>query len=169
MKPQKTKKNQMREMKQVGLVVCTKRIKHFSSIYYFISFPTVLSFSHCEFVMKTNGKQECIAVGCVPSAAVAICCGRGGREGVPASGGAASGECLLRGVPALGVPTLGGARSGGWGWGACSRGVASQHALRQTPPVDRMIDTCKNITFATSLQTVKKLKNKHISIVNEVF
>ena len=29
-------------------------------------------------------------------------------------------------------------------------GVVSQHALRQTPspPVDRMTDTCKNITFA---------------------
>ena len=37
-------------------------------------------------------------------------------------------------------------------WG----GVVSQHALRQTPfPVDRMTDMCKNVTFATSLQTVK--------------
>ena len=34
-------------------------------------------------------------------------------------------------------------------------GVVSQHALRQTPPpVNRMTDRYKNITFATSLRTV---------------
>ena len=34
-------------------------------------------------------------------------------------------------------------------------GVVSQHALRQTPPpVNRITDRCKNITFATSLRTV---------------
>ena len=117
------KKKQMREIKQVGLVIRIKRIKHFSSIYYFISLPTVLSFSHCEFALKTNGKQECIAVGCVHSAAVAVCCGRGaGRRCLLQEG-------LLRGVPAPGVPALGVPTLGG----ACSRGVVSQHALRQTP------------------------------------
>ena len=36
----------------------------------------------------------------------------------------------------------------------CSQGgVVSQHALRQTPPPGQT-DTCKNITFATSLRTV---------------
>ena len=32
--------------------------------------------------------------------------------------------------------------------------VVSQHALRQTPPVNRITDRCKNITFATSLRMV---------------
>ena len=30
------------------------------------------------------------------------------------------------------------------------RGEVSQHALRQTPPVNRMTDRCKNITLATT-------------------
>ena len=30
------------------------------------------------------------------------------------------------------------------------RGVVSQHALRQTPPVNRMTDRCKNTTLATT-------------------
>ena len=38
--------------------------------------------------------------------------------------------------------------------GVWSGGVVSQHALRQTPPYGQT-DTCKNITFATSLRTVK--------------
>ena len=63
------------------------------------------------------------------------------------------GGCLvLGGVPAPGgVPGPGGCllRGGDWCWG-----VVSQHALRQTPPVNRMTDRCKNITFATSLRTV---------------
>ena len=40
---------------------------------------------------------------------------------------------------------------------ASQGGVVSQHALRQTPPVNSMTDRCKNITFATSLRTVKIL------------
>ena len=37
-------------------------------------------------------------------------------------------------------------------------GVVSQHALRQTPPPPcGQTDACKNITFATSLQTVIKM------------
>ena len=39
------------------------------------------------------------------------------------------------------------------GGGVCSGGVVSQHALRQTPPVDRQ--TPVKTTFATSLRTVK--------------
>ena len=37
-------------------------------------------------------------------------------------------------------------------WGGCvlPAGVVSQHALRQTPPVKRMTDRCKNITLATT-------------------
>ena len=42
--------------------------------------------------------------------------------------GAWSGGCMVRG--------------GAWSWG-----VVSQHALRQTPPVNRMTNSCKNITL----------------------
>ena len=56
-------------------------------------------------------------------------------------GGRLLGGCLLWGVSALG--------------GVCSvgrclllGGVVSHHALRQTPPVDRITDACKNITLA---------------------
>ena len=84
--------------------------------------------------------QECIPVGCIPSATVAI------LGGLLLGGGSALGGCLLWGCLLWGGACFG---------DACSWGVVSQHALRQTPPVDRMTDTCKNITFATSLQTVK--------------
>ena len=53
-----------------------------------------------------------------------------GGGGVPGPGGG-------------GVPGLGGVWCA-WGGG----GLASQHALRQTPPVDRITDACKNITLA---------------------
>ena len=73
-------------------------------------------------------------------------------------GGSAPGQYALGGLPlwesAPGRSALGG--SSLWGW------VVSQHALRQTlSPVDRMTDTCKNITFATSLRTVIR---KHSSM-----
>ena len=60
-------------------------------------------------------KQESIPVGCVPSAALAV----GGGGVCP------GGEVSAWGVSA---------------WGCLPRGV-SQHALRQTPPVDRILDT----------------------------
>ena len=89
-----------------------------------------------------------------------VCCsllaggwGVPGLGGVPGSGGLLSGGCLVwgRGVPGRGglLPEGGGLLWGGaWSGGVCSwggvsaprgcllRGV-SQHALRQTPPVDR--------------------------------
>ena len=70
--------------------------------------------------LASQEKQECIPVGCVPSATVAVC------RGVPAPGG-----CL---------PAPGAGRVPGPGGDVCSRGVVSQHALRQTPPVNRMTD-----------------------------
>ena len=105
--------------------------------------------------LRHSSKQECIPVGCVPSATVAIC------RGVPALGGCLFwGGCLLQGVPALG--------------GACSRGCLvqgvsaprgwwypSMHSGR--PPVNRMTDRCKNITFATLLRTVMIILHKFIS------
>ena len=67
--------------------------------------------------------------------------------GLPGPGGSAwSGGCLPGGgvCPVWGgVCQVGGsAWSGGW--------VVSQHALRQTPPVNGMTDGCKNITLATT-------------------
>ena len=104
-------------------------------------------------------KQECIPVGCVPSAVVAI-----------SQGGVSSGGCLLqRGVCSRwGCLLWGGVCSGGCLLqvggvcsregcllrGVCSWGVCvSHHALRQTPPCGQT-DACQNITFAISLRTV---------------
>ena len=142
--------------------------------------------------MQTHFEQECIPVGCVPSAAVAV----SARGGVPAPGGGLlpggclllQGGCLLLG--GLLLPGVGGllcsgggsACSRGWcllpgglllpggggsalGGGVCSGGVCSGGYLllggcipactEADPPVNRMTDRCKNITFATSLRTVK--------------
>ena len=75
-------------------------------------------------------------------------------------GGVCSGVCLLWGVCSRGVPGPGGVCSWGllqgdaWsggGGGVCSRGGASQHALRQTPlplPPCGQTHACKNITLA---------------------
>ena len=70
-------------------------------------------------------------------------------RGVSAPGGvsAAGGWCLL----------LGGICSGR---GCLLLGVVSHHALRQDTPSPRgQTDACKNITFATSLRTVKVAEN----------
>ena len=86
------------------------------------------SFAHFFDVLPLSGnkikkQQECIPVGCVPSATVAVC-----LRGVPARGGSAP-----EGLPAPGgVPAPG-------------RGVVSQHALRQTPPPCGQSHRCKNI------------------------
>ena len=65
-------------------------------------------------------KQEYIPVGCVPSAAVAVFPG-----GVCSGGGGVwPAGCLLRG-------------------GICPEGCVSQHALGQTPPMDKMTDSVK--------------------------
>ena len=79
-----------------------------------------------------NEQQECIPVGCVPSAAVAVCWGGGAcSRGMPGRGG-----CLLlggacsRGPYSQGDAWLGGGCSQG---GSDPGGVVSQHALRQTP------------------------------------
>ena len=67
-------------------------------------------------------------------------CSQGGVSalgGVCSGGVSAPGGCLLQGVSAP---------------GGC---LLSHHALRQTPPPPcGQTDTCKNITFATSLRTV---------------
>ena len=77
-------------------------------------------------------------------------CGEGGL--LPGGVSASRGSCLLLGG---GVCSRGCLPSGegcllrgvcSWG-GLLRGGVASQHALRQTPPCGQT-DTCKNITFA---------------------
>ena len=95
-------------------------------------------------------KQVCIPVRCIPP----VCClylpactvqGRG----LSALGGVCFGGCLLPGgvLSQWGCLLPGGVCSGGV---VCfCRGCVSQHALRQTPPpVNRMTDRRKNITFA---------------------
>ena len=68
--------------------------------------------------------------------------------GVCSSGG---GCLLLGGVWSWGVSGPGGCVCSGGG-------VVSHHALRQTPPVNRMTNRCKNITLATtSLRPVKTI------------
>ena len=79
-----------------------------------------------------------------------VCLVRGGLSGP-------GGVCLVRGGCLPGP---------GWGVSAWSQGClpgpegglpgpvgeggGTQHALRQTPPVNRMTDRCKNITLATT-------------------
>ena len=61
-------------------------------------------------------KQECIPVGCVPSAAVAVCWGGGvsAQWGVCLEGGVCPGGCLPRGVSVRGcMPRAGGVST--WG------------------------------------------------------
>ena len=80
-----------------------------------------------------------------------------GPWGVPGPGGVPgpSGVPGLRGVPG-------------------PRGVSSQHVLRQTSPPRGQTDRCKNITFATSLRTVKNsnhcdvvfIQNTHASLTH---
>ena len=75
-------------------------------------------------------------------------CARGEvPEGVYQRGGG-----FARGGCAGGCPRGGVCARGGSG----PMGVVSQHALRQTSPINRMTDRCKNITLATtSLRPVK--------------
>ena len=80
--------------------------------------------------------------------------------GAPSRGSPSRGCLLLRGVPPSrgGAPFLGeGASFLGGG------GVVSRHALRQTPPVNRMTDRCKNITLATT--SLRPVINEWFSIL----
>ena len=101
-------------------------------------------------------KQECIPVGCVPSATVAVSAG----------GSAPGGDACSWGVLPLGGSALGGVCS--WGgvyfWGGAAPegcllfgggGGISACTLRQTPtpPVNRMTETCKNITLRKLINT----------------
>ena len=100
-------------------------------------------------------QQECIPVGCVPSAAVAVSAPGGRGVSSPAGGvwSGVVGVLLLGGVSASRRCLLPGgvcSRGGGLlpGGHLLRGGGVSQHAPRQTLPVNRMTDRCKNITFA---------------------
>ena len=95
-------------------------------------------------------KLECIPVGCVPSA----------RSGSRPGGDAWSrgGVCSQGGAWSWGGP---GPKGGGLvPGGLCSQGGCLvpgggiPACTEADPPVNRMTDRCKNITFATSLRTV---------------
>ena len=97
---------------------------------------------------KLFQKQECIPVGCVPSASVAIC---------------GEGMCLPRGVCLPGGVFQGGCLPGGCLPGGClPRGVCIPACTgADTPLVDRMTDRRKNITFPQlRLRTVNMLNSK---------
>ena len=130
----------------------------------FVLEVVLLSFT-AYFERKKFFKQECIPVGCVPSATEAVWWEGGGvcSRGSLLPGGVCSGGCLLRGSLLQGGMCLlpGGSALGGclfWGVSPPGGGGGSILACTEAdtpPPVDRMTDTCKNITFATSLRTVK--------------
>ena len=90
----------------------------------------------CQFV-TTFKKQDCIPVGCVSPARWSY---------LPAC--SVAGGCLLGGVSAslLGGVCSRGCLLPGCGGGCLLLGV-SQHALRQTPPVNRITHACENITL----------------------
>ena len=79
-------------------------------------------------------------------------------------GGSGPRGCLVPGEvwsQRVGVPVPGGSGPRGV--------VVSQHALRQPPPCGQT-DTCKNITFATSLRTVinKGIQGKGVRTLHPI-
>ena len=99
---------------------------------------------------KCSFKQECIPVGCVPSAALAVCCG----GGVSVQGVSALGGCLPRGDGGVCLP--GGICPGVSAWGCLPRGASAPVHAGIHPPVNRMTDRrlWKYYLAATSLRTV---------------
>ena len=79
--------------------------------------------------------------GCVSSPKGGVCSGGGGGGRGVCSQGVCSGDVCSRGVSALGgVGSRGVSAHGGGGIPACTEA--------DTLPVDRITDTCKNITLA---------------------
>ena len=88
---------------------------------------------------KIKPKEECIPVGCVPSAAVAVG-GRGGETGVCLGG------CLPRGVVSAGE--------------GCPLGGGGSCLPRSVQNVDRLTDVYENITFPQLLLRTLKIPTK---------
>ena len=115
---------------------------------------------------KINSAQECFPVGCVPAAhwPYAGVCSRGGAwsGGVPGpeGPGPGGGVCSQGGVlPGRGGLLPGGGVLPGRGDSPWQRGFSLPGGVPpcpETPRVNRITDTCKNITLATtSLRPVK--------------
>ena len=123
----------------------------------------------CQFICdKILNTQECIPVGCVPSATVAVCFQGGSPP--PRSRPPHSRHPLSQVPPGPGTPS--GTRHPPWDqappqdqappWEQTPYCKACWDTICNAwwdsiPPVDRMTDTCKNITFATSLRMVKMM------------
>ena len=123
----------------------------------------VVLYSLSLYLANSCAKKDYIPVGCILPAHwpyLPVCtalwgCLVSGGCLVLRGRGAWSGGCLVTGGTWSGLCLVpGGAWSGGClvlGVGVCSRGggwYPSMHCGRAHPPVDRMTDTCKNITFA---------------------
>ena len=85
-------------------------------------------------------------------------------QGLSAQGGSAPGGCLPRGVSALGVSAPGGV--------CLLQGVSTPAACTEaeTPTPCGQTNACKNITFATSLRTVKTPDNRigYLRAINNI-
>ena len=122
----------------------------------------IVNFSHHEHLHLPKYHVYHVSASRGVSAPSGGVCSRGGLlQGGSTPGGSAprGWGCLLLGcVCSGGCLLFGGVCSKG---GICSQGwVVSQHALRQTPPVNRITDMSKNITLATtSWRPVKNYQN----------
>ena len=130
-------------------------------IYAWVTFPLLQIYAWVSFTIPKKypkiSKQECIPVGCVPSAAVASV----GGGGVWPEGDVWPGEggvCLPRGASDQGGMSAQGVSAQG---DVCPGGCLPQCMLRYTPPVDRILNIhfWKHYLSATTLQTVI---NSHI-------
>ena len=92
-------------------------------------------------------KQECIPVGCIPSAAVAV--SPGGQSRPPPRADTPKADTPQEQTPP---------------WSRHPHG--SRPPWEQTPPPRGQTYDCKSITFATSLRTVKKVLLQRISKIH---
>ena len=105
-----------------------------TTMHYCYVFSALLFSFNCNSFCKSILEQECIPVGCVPSATVAVCFREPGLHNPPEQAPPLPPAARHAGIPPARI---------------------AHH------PVDRMTDTCKNITFVTSLRTVMMVRFVH--------